>query len=272
MHTSQRTQSARSSPCRTHAAYAAGTVRRAERRPSRRGRRRTCPCVRARASRNANRDVGCVCVSMCVSMCACLCVHGCMCLWVPAGSCLRVRLSARARALTASLRARALRGRAGRTGAQRLRVRLGFDGANVTVKVDAASEGVPVAPKRVVRERLNASVCPVRGGRRNLARARIVEPKEARRAGFADGVAQRERCAQHATSATAQRTCESTLCAFLRLKRACARSGCHARLRERCVAMLMPVPTGPSPPHSMLQRRRWCASRCARNSPYRSKG
>ncbi len=83
----------------------------------------------------------------------------------------------------------------GRTGADWLRVRLILDVARVIAVVDSASEGVPVAANRVVRERLDASVCPIRCGRRNLARIRIVEPNEARRANFGDNVAQRERCA-----------------------------------------------------------------------------
>ncbi len=96
---------------------------------------------------------------------------------------------------------------AGLTDAQRLRegLILNVSASLVTVVVDSVSEGVPVAAKWVVRERHNASVCPVRGGRRHLARICVcVEPKEARRAGFGASVAQCKCCAQHVTSATGQ--------------------------------------------------------------------
>jgi hypothetical protein len=157
----------------------------------------------------------CACVSMLEverSLHNCVCVRACHCVHQPSCAC--------------------------RTGAQRLRECLGFDGARVTVKVDAVGEGVPVAAKWVVRERLDASVCSVRGSRRNLARIRVcVEPKEARRAGLADGVTQRKRCAQR------QRARQAALCA---LPNMCAHAGC-VRLGMQVVRL----PNSASPPHPM---------------------
>jgi hypothetical protein len=82
---------------------------------------------------------------------------------------------------------------AGRTGAQRLRESVGRAG-RIRVEVDAAGDGVPVAPIRIRRECPTATVLCSHGARRSLTRRRGDQLAVARRACSAAGAAECECC------------------------------------------------------------------------------